>query len=144
MDQYKAKAITGTTTPRVAEIRISLPHEAAPGITVVVEQVTALNDGRTIYEGLPALGDNGAAANLDTVLYELDPDSRQPTGNKMSVGEFLNWAASWGVTQYARSIDATTVDADLPLVDSTVEAKPLPAEATVAVDAAAAVPTKGK
>jgi hypothetical protein len=131
MDQYKAKQVTGTTVPRVAQVSIELPHgETPPAVNVVVEMVTTLDDGRVLYEGIGRIGIDAAP---DQVLYELDPDSRSPTGRKMSMGEFLNWAASFGVTQFARRVDAVEVAKTLPEKDSRVEAKPMPAEAKAAL-----------
>ncbi|MCC6800426.1 MAG: hypothetical protein IT325_09925 [Anaerolineae bacterium] len=130
MDQYKSTDLTAEARPRVAELRISFPHGAAPGVTTVLEEELTLSDGRVFYNGIPAIG---SAVAADDVIYELHHETRAPTGNKMAMAEFLNWAASFGITQHARRVDSKAVAAMLPVKDPSIPSKPMPAEATEAI-----------
>lgn len=129
MNTYKFVNLTAVKTPRLAEVRISLPHgKLAAGITCVLENVVQLSDDTTYYEGVPAVGLDIAA---DRTIYELDPVSKAPTGRKMSMGELLNWVVSFGIVQFERQASEGAQDA-FPVVDGSVAVKPLPIEAGTA------------
>lgn len=80
---FADKVVTTTKRVRVAEIRCSSPHNAAPGVTFVPEEVAESSDGTVTYAGIPAIG---IAFDPARIIYLRDPETDKFTGDTTTWG----------------------------------------------------------